>query len=89
MSFVKEIDNIYRLKIPFESVYTSVFLIREGNKNILVDCATTADDVNGYIIPALEEIGLTIKDINFLVITHPHSDHAGGKARLLEYYAQP
>ncbi len=84
MSFVKEIDNIYRLKIPFESVYTSVFLIREGNKNILVDCATTADDVNGYIILALEKLGLTIKDINFLVITHPHSDHAGGKARLLE-----
>ena len=40
MSFEKEIGQIYRLKVPFEDLYTSVFLIQTEGANILVDCAT-------------------------------------------------
>ncbi|MBQ8290987.1 MAG: MBL fold metallo-hydrolase [Clostridia bacterium] len=84
MSFQKEIGRIYRLKVPFEGLYTSVFLIKTENENILVDCATTEQDVDGYITPALEEIGLAWTDIRYLIVTHKHGDHAGGKNRILQ-----
>jgi glyoxylase-like metal-dependent hydrolase (beta-lactamase superfamily II) len=85
ITFTKEIENIYRLKIPFDGeVYTSVFFIQAEEKNILVDCATTDQDVDGYIVPALKKIGLTLQDIHALIITHDHGDHAGGKDRILQ-----
>lgn len=74
---------IYRLQVPFETLYTSVFLIVTPTGVILVDCATTDADVDGYIVPALREMGLTLNDIKALVLTHRHSDHAGGLSRVL------
>ena len=82
--FIKETEYIYRLKIPFDTVYTSVFLIELGEGLALVDCATTSTDVDGYIAPALSALGYSLFDIDYLVITHNHSDHAGGLARICE-----
>ena len=84
MKFENIIGGIYRLKIPFESIYTSVFLIKTEQGNALVDCATYASDVDEYILPALNQQGLRLTDIAYLILTHNHSDHAGGKARILE-----
>ena len=82
--FSEEIKSIYRLKVPFERIYTSVFLIKAEENVFLVDCATTDYDVDNVILPALRELGVKITDINFLVLTHRHSDHAGGSKRILE-----
>ena len=57
MKFENIIGGIYRLKIPFESIYTSVFLIKTEQGNALVDCATYASDVDKYILPALNQQG--------------------------------
>lgn len=84
MSFEKEIGCIYRLKVPFDDLYTSVFLIKKEAGNILVDCAATASDVDGYITPAIKGLGLTWADIRYLIVTHKHGDHAGGKMRILQ-----
>lgn len=84
LQFEKEIGEIYRLKVPFESVYTSVFLLKAENGNALIDCATYDSDVDGYILPALSELGLCLDDIDCLILTHSHGDHAGGKERLLQ-----
>lgn len=84
MTFKKVLGQIYRLKVPFEDLYTSVFLIKTASGNVLVDCATTSFDVNEYILPALTNLNLTIFDVKYLVLTHNHIDHAGGKNRLLE-----
>ncbi len=78
--FCKETDGVYRLRVPFEDLYTSVFLIDDS---ILVDCASTADDVDTYILPALRKRGVTLTDMKAIVITHGHSDHNGGLARVL------
>jgi len=88
MKFEKEIGEIYRLKTPIDGgeLYTSVFLIKRENANVLVDCATTDEDVDEYIVPALAEKGLKLQDINCLIITHDHGDHAGGKDRILQLY---
>ena len=85
LEFVCEVPGIYRLKVPFYSVYTSVFLICTETKKILFDCATTKEDVEGYIIPALGKLGIAVTDIDYLVISHSHSDHAGGKEHLLRH----
>ena len=84
--FIEEIKNIYRLKIPFENLYTSVFLIKTDNGGILVDCATLNKDVDEYIIPALNELSVRLEEIKYLVLTHKHSDHAGGLSKILERF---
>lgn len=81
--FYEEVEGIYRLKIPFDTVYTSVFLIKAPSRVILVDCATTARDVEDVILPALAELGYTPTDVDTLVLTHRHGDHAGGLDTLL------
>ena len=84
MSFQQETQGIYRLKIPFEDLYTSVFLIHTKQGNVLVDCGTYPSDVDKYIIPSIEGLGLKLKDINYLILTHSHGDHTGGLSRLLD-----
>ena len=84
MGFEREIGEIYRLKVPFDNLYTSVFLIKTDGVNVLVDCATTDSDVDEIIVPALLEQGLSVADIKYLVLTHKHGDHAGGRHRLLQ-----
>lgn len=83
--FDEVIRGIYRLKIPFDTVYTSVFLVVTEGGAIIVDCATTDYDVDEYILPALEDIGYRITDIEAVVITHEHGDHAGGLSRILHH----
>ena len=81
--FYRETDKIFRLRVPFENLYTSVFLIDIGSTKVLVDTATYPSDVDSYILPALERMGYTLSDISSLVLTHKHSDHAGGLSRIL------
>lgn len=86
--FSKEADGIYRLRVPFESIYTCVFLIEAQGKKILVDCAMTEDDVEDVILPALEKMGYAPTDVDTLVLTHRHGDHAGGLDALLRHAPQ-
>ena len=80
-------QDIFLLKIPFMSVFTSVFIIRKGDELTVFDTATTAEDVKKYIFPALAELendGCQVKNI---VISHFHGDHAGGLSELVNRYA--
>lgn len=82
--FCWEISGIYRLKVPFDTLYTSVFLVKSDIGAVLVDCATTAEDVERYILPALEGMDIAPEELAALVLTHSHDDHAGGLQRMLE-----
>lgn len=84
--FRLETEGIRRLKIPFDSVFTSVFLLETAEGPILVDCATTDADVDEYIVPALRTLGYAPTDLRAIVLTHRHNDHAGGLARV-QFYA--
>ncbi len=83
MDFEKLDKGIHRLCIPFEDIYTSVFLLCENGKYALLDSATNESDVKNYILPALRKIG-AIPEI--LICSHLHSDHCGGMEALAEAF---
>lgn len=73
--------GIYLLKVPFSGLWTGVVLVT-GEENCLIDSGALDEDVDGYILPALAELGMEITDIQWLLNTHSHGDHIGGHARL-------
>ena len=77
-------NDILRLKVPFESVYTAVFLIKTECGAVLVDAATTKTDAEEIILPAIDEI-INRDEIKYLVCTHLHGDHGGGIRFLLPF----
>ncbi len=79
MNFERKSKRICQLKIPYYDIYTSVFVIEDGEECILFDCGDSESDVRQYILPALQRLGLTP---TILVLSHSHQDHAGGAAAL-------
>lgn len=77
-------NDILRLKVPFENIYTAVFLIKTESGAILVDAATTKEDAENIILPAIDEV-LDRNGIKYLVCTHLHGDHGGGIIHLLPH----
>ncbi|MBQ4150390.1 MAG: MBL fold metallo-hydrolase [Clostridia bacterium] len=78
IKFEKITNNIMRLKVPFENIYTAVFLISTDDGYILVDAAACEKDVSEVILPALEELSVSLDEIKYLFCTHLHGDHGGG-----------
>ncbi len=79
-SFSHVADGLFRLDIPFDHLYTSVFLLT-GDEALIVDAATTREDVYERILPALKDAGVTG---GTLLLTHRHGDHSGGAPFLCE-----
>ena len=46
--------DILRIKIPYKDIYTSVFLIRTPQGDVIFDTAATDEDVENYILPAIK-----------------------------------
>ena len=79
-TFIPVTQDLYRLDVPFDSLYTSVFLLL-GEPNVIVDAATTRADVQELILPALKERGIGSAT---LLLTHRHADHSGGAVHLAQ-----
>ena len=78
-------EGLFRLLVPFEDgINTTVYVAFCDGDVVLIDSATHASDADDYILPALSELGVMSEQVTFLLLTHPHRDHAGGTVRLLE-----
>lgn len=76
--------DVTRIRIPFLDVYTSVFLIGTEAGYLLFDTATYPTDIAEHLLPALSSLGIRKEALAAVLISHPHRDHAGGLAALLE-----
>jgi len=57
---------------------------RNGCANVLIDSSHLEPEK--YLIPALEDLGMKISDIDWLLNTHVHGDHIGGHHTLVTKY---
>ncbi len=83
MEFEKLIDNLYRLCVPFDNIYTSVFAVTVNENCIILDCGSDADDVERYVYPAIKK---AVFFPDWIVISHSHSDHSGGLPALTSFF---
>lgn len=80
------VQKVSRISIlPFGLVNAHIVSTSKGC--ILVDAGLPGSE--GKIGKALSTLGLTFKDINLIVITHAHVDHAGSAARMRELSGAP
>ncbi|NMA36932.1 MAG: MBL fold metallo-hydrolase [Papillibacter sp.] len=56
-------------------------LLREGKTNLLYDAGISMKRIKS----SLSELGLELKDISGIIISHEHSDHISGLAMLSKY----
>ena len=81
--FEAVLPGTYLLKVPFGPVWTGIILVR-GEKDILIDSSHLEPEP--YLIPALEDLGVEIGNIGWLLQTHVHGDHIGGHHALVTRY---
>lgn len=77
-------DDIMRLKVPFENIYTAVFLVKCNGGYVLIDAASGQHDAEEIIIPAIKEYA-GLDEIKYIFCTHLHGDHGGGIRFLLPF----
>lgn len=63
--------------------FDAAYLIVENGRAAFVDCGTSHSVSN--MLRALEATGLTAADVDWLILSHVHLDHAGGAGALLEH----
>ena len=74
--------NIYTVDaLYYKPQLASIHLVRSNNRIAIVDTGTQ------YSVPqirsALEELDLTYEDVDYIILTHIHLDHAGGASALM------
>lgn len=73
-------DRVYGVQAPYQGNAVHMYLVR-GAKLALIDSGA-ADSPSAAVEPALRELGLAWSDLDYLLNTHGHADHAGGNADL-------
>ena len=82
-AFEEVLPGTFLLKVPFGPVWTGIILVR-GEKNILIDSSHLEPEK--YLLPALDDLGMKVEDIDWLLNTHVHGDHIGGHHALVTRY---
>jgi glyoxylase-like metal-dependent hydrolase (beta-lactamase superfamily II) len=62
--------------------FDAAYLIVEEGRGAFIDCGTNHSVP--HLLAALSQAGLTPEDVDFLIVTHVHLDHAGGAGLLMQ-----
>jgi len=62
--------------------FDAAYLMVENGRGAFVDCGTNHSIP--HLLATLESAGLTPADVDWLLVTHVHLDHAGGAGALME-----
>ncbi|MFX1275764.1 MAG: MBL fold metallo-hydrolase [Promethearchaeota archaeon] len=78
-SEVNKIEDVYRIKIdvPFAVRYVCVYLFDVDDKKVLIDAGLNMGKWDEVFYSLLEDLKLTISDIDYCIVTHRHIDHVG------------
>lgn len=73
-------DNIYQIDDHLYSIpkWGSVYLVNEEKKALIDTGPTTSVTA---VLGGIEKAGVKPEDIDYLIVTHVHLDHAGGDSR--------
>ncbi len=63
--------------------FDAAYLIVEQGRGAFVDCGTNHSVPR--LLDALQQVGLAPGDVDFLIVTHVHLDHAGGAGLLMQH----
>jgi len=75
--------KVSKLKVHFIDVgQGDSILVESNNKYMLIDAGES--DQSKVVINYLENIG--VKKLDFIIATHPHSDHIGGLADVINHF---
>jgi glyoxylase-like metal-dependent hydrolase (beta-lactamase superfamily II) len=69
-------DRVMLVEAPYQGNAVFLYLVR-GTRLALIDSGA-ADSPSTAVEPALRELGLGWSDLDYLLNTHGHPDHAGG-----------
>src|ERR687888_2754776 len=73
-------ERVVRIQAPYSGNAVHLYLVR-GEKLALIDSGAS-DSPEVAVEPALRELGLDWSDLDYLLNTHGHPDHAGGNGEL-------
>jgi glyoxylase-like metal-dependent hydrolase (beta-lactamase superfamily II) len=80
-SEVSEIDGVFRFQIDFPTSFglkfVCMYLFNIEDKYILIDAGLNFPDWEKIFLSELQKLNLSIRDIDYLIITHEHPDHLG------------
>ena len=81
-SEISEIDNnVIRFKIdfpPFEGLtFVCMYLLKIEGSNVLIDAGLHFTDWKKKFFAGLEEFDISVKNIDYCIVTHDHIDHIG------------
>ena len=86
MEYTKINENIYRMKLPYKDIFTTVYVVKTPDGALLFDTATFETDVTEHISPMLTELGVGGEELKYIFVSHNHRDHAGGIPYLAALY---
>ena len=76
--------NVYKITTVFDKTGTVfLYLFVTENGNVLLDSGAS-DSPSTVLVPALAELGMKLKDIDVILNSHAHLDHAGGNKEIKE-----
>lgn len=81
-------EHIYRIQLPYKDIFTTVYLISTPQGVVIFDAASYETDLDNYIQPALDELGIVADTIKYIFISHNHKDHAGCLRPIVSRYPQ-
>jgi glyoxylase-like metal-dependent hydrolase (beta-lactamase superfamily II) len=77
-------DGIHTIDTGFQRPrFDAAYLVVENGRGAFVDCGTNHS--RPRLLAALKAAGLTPADVDWLILTHVHLDHAGGAGELMAH----
>ncbi|TFG25937.1 MAG: MBL fold metallo-hydrolase [Promethearchaeota archaeon] len=78
-SEVKTVENVIQIKIdvPFNVKFVSLYLFDINGKKVLIDSGLNMGNWDKHFFSTINEMNLSLKEIDYCIITHIHTDHIG------------